>query len=796
MTLVESIPRTLAERPIWLAYRLEDRGSGRLSKPPVSPRTGRVCAKTDETEHVTLTEALVGMERWDLDGVGVVLPDDICCIDLDSPFDESSGQMLDIPSDIFDHFRDTYVEYSPSGNGLHIFFFGSKPYPRTKDSKAGIEVYTSPAFLTVTGDRVEGTTEDLTECQDALDYVFAEYLPPIVAPNAEPIVVEHGDKTADEWLMFALTKDAKLQALYQCTDHDGDESSTDFALLNKLAYWLNRDADAIEKAFMASPWVSTKDAYHIKKLERADYLPDSVAKAVALTTTTAYDTSKTYETKAIRFFTLTPDDAGELTLNLEDYTDLGNATALAKVFSEVLVYTPEWGWCFFDGTRWTVDVNFRAMEASKDIALALKTTAQGWLDRVRADLDDEGIDPESDEGKARLKSAKDLYAHALKSQSEHGITAMVTLNKAFMQSSAKTFNADPWLLNTPKGVVDLKTGETMPHDAGYRLTHTTSVSPEDIPTPMFDQFLDRIFCGDADLIAFVQKVVGSALVGKVYAENLIIANGTGANGKSTLFNTIQYLLGDYATAIDPDLLMSSKPHEQQVGMAMLEGRRFAVAQETEEGQRLRSSMLKRCVSTDTMVAKRLYKDPHEFHPSHTLVLSTNHLPKVSSTDLGTWRRIIVLPFMATIPASEIITDFHSLLIEREGAGILKWAVDGAVKFWESGCDISEKPEAVVTASAEYRSDEDWIARFVGECCVADDESIVRHSDLYRAYHHWAKANGETYIRSSNVLGRSLATAGWRSESAYDAQTKLTSKGWRGWRLSETRTFRLVQKEAS
>jgi len=119
-------------------------------------------------------------------------------------------------------------------------------------------------------------------------------------------------------------------------------------------------------------------------------------------------------------------------------------------------------------------------------------------------------------------------------------------------------------------------------------------------------------------------------------------------GKSTLFNTFQYLLGDYATAIDPDLLMSSKANEQQVGMAMLQDKRFAVAQETEEGQRLRSSMLKRLVSTDTMVAKKLYHDPRQFTPVHTLVLSTNHLPKVSSTDLGTWRRIIVLPFEATI----------------------------------------------------------------------------------------------------------------------------------------------------
>jgi putative DNA primase/helicase len=238
-------------------------------------------------------------------------------------------------------------------------------------------------------------------------------------------------------------------------------------------------------------------------------------------------------------------------------------------------------------------------------------------------------------------------------------------------------------------------------------------------------------------------------------------------------------------------------------MAMLQGKRFAVAQETEEGHRLSSSMLKRLVSTDTMVAKRLYKDPHEFVPIHTLVLSTNFLPKISSTDLGTWRRIIVLPFNATIPPQDIITDFHSLLIEREGAGILQWAIDGAVKFNDMGCDITDKPEAVKQASTAYRTAEDWVSNFIDECCVPDpdphDESVfVRHDALYRAYHKWAKDSGETYIRSSNAFGKALLTGGWRSKQKhYDPERKTTAKIWWGLRLIEQPSFKLTQgKEKS
>jgi putative DNA primase/helicase len=795
MTHTETIPAALAERPIWVGYRLEDRGNGRSSKPPVSPRTGHICSKTDASEQVTLTEALVGMERYDLSGVGIVLPVGMVCIDLDSCFDES-GALLPVAQDIFDHFTGTAWEYSPSGNGLHGYLFATKPNSRTKDVALGIEVYDSPAFLTVTGDHVDGTALDVTNQQDALDWLYTEYLPPIISANVELPPVDHGERTPAEWLTLGLSKDEKLKTLYNATEHTSDESSTDFSLLLKLAYWVNRDTETMTTAFMESPWVRTKDAAHTKKLTRADYLPDSVDKAAALCSVTAYETSKQYETKAIRFFSLTPQADGTEDIALDEYTDLGNAEAMATVFGDVLCYTPQWGWCFFDGVRWETDVSYRAMEAARDIAQGLMVSAKALLNKTRDELDEEGIAPDDEAGKIRMKRAKDLYAHALKSQSEHGITAMVALNKAYMMASASQFNADPWLLNTPKGVVDLKSGEMMPHDAKYRLTAMTSVSPEAQPTPMFESFLRRIFCDDSELIDFVQTELGSALVGKVYTENLIIANGNGANGKSTLFNIVQYLLGEYATAIDPDLLMSSKSSEQQVGMAMLQGRRFAVAQESEEGQRLRSSMLKRLVSTDTMVCKKLYKDPHEFVPSHMLVLSTNHLPKVSSTDVGTWRRIVVLPFEATIPPSEIITDYHSLLMEREGAGILRWLIDGAVRFSEMGCDIPEKPQAVIRASADYRSAEDWVANFMGECCTGgdvNDESVfVKHNDLYHVYQHWAKSNGE-YIRSSNAFGRTLLSSGWRGKQKhYDPATKTTVKIWFGVSLVDTPRFTLVQ----
>ena len=288
------------------------------------------------------------------------------------------------------------------------------------------------------------------------------------------------------------------------------------------------------------------------------------------------------------------------------------------------------------------------------------------------------IDPESTAGKAEYKLIDAYLKWCNTSRSVGRLKAMVEINQSNLYSPVDIFDAEAWHLNTPAGVVNLQTGEIMPHDPSYYCTSITSIAPDmNGDSPMFNQFLDQIALGDSDVVDYLQQQCGNAIVGKVYTENLLMIHGVGSNGKTTFLSAVQSVLGDYATSVDPMLLMSYHQSERQVGMARLRGVRFAVAQETEEGQRLRSDMLKRLCSTDRVVAKRLYKDPEEFIPSHTLILSTNHLPKVSSSDRGTWRRIAVLPFRATIEAKDIVTDFHTRLINNEGAQILGWIIKGA-----------------------------------------------------------------------------------------------------------------------
>jgi P4 family phage/plasmid primase-like protien len=467
-------------------------------------------------------------------------------------------------------------------------------------------------------------------------------------------------------------------------------------------------------------------------------------------------------------------------------TDLANAELMQKLYGDILRYTPEWGWCAYDGSRWDISVEYRAYEAARDIVKAMLNTANKEIAKREEQLAEQDVSPDSDHAKRVLKPYMEFKKHALKSQSERGLTAMVKLNREFMVASADMFDADPWLLNTPGGVVDLRTGEMMEHNPSYYMRNMTTVTPEAMPTPMWDEFLDTIMCGDKELIRYLQVLMGSALVGKVYVENLVIAYGCGQNGKSTFFNTVLNLVGSYGTAINPDLLMSSKPNEQQLGMAMLEGKRLAVAQESEEGERLRASMLKKLVSVDRMVAKRLYHDPHEFTPTHTLVMATNHLPRVTSTDEGTWRRIRVIPFEAVIPKDRIITDFQTRLTLNEGAGILTWLIEGATLFWENECALPAPPERMVAASEEYRAEEDTIMRFLSESCERIDKSdkslVVLHKDLYRAYETWCRLNGEMPKRLHGFT-RTMHSAGFESELAwYDAASQSKQRAWFGLQL--------------
>ena len=177
------------------------------------------------------------------------------------------------------------------------------------------------------------------------------------------------------------------------------------------------------------------------------------------------------------------------------------------------------------------------------------------------------------------------------------------------------------------------------HKASDLITKMTAAPPGDYGKQIWLSFIDTIFLGDKELIDYVQMIAGISAIGEVDLEALIISYGEGSNGKSTFWNTVAGVLGDYSGSISADTLTVGCRRNVKPELAEAKGRRLLIAAELEEGMRLSTSIVKQLCSTDKISAEKKYKDPSSFTPSHTLVLYTNHLPRVGAMDSGTWKRI-------------------------------------------------------------------------------------------------------------------------------------------------------------
>lgn len=791
---MDNIPSEMTEVPMWLIFKLEDRGDGKFSKPPRSPYSGYKCDKTDSSHYVKFERALVGVEMYDADGVGFIFDKGFVAIDLDDCFDEKTGLLNDKATRIFERFKATYIEYSPSGKGLHIFCQGEKPNNRTRVD--GIEVYSGKNFVTVTGDRVEGTGEKALHMQDALDWLFDEYLPEENLPSLEeirPVLVDHGNKTTTEWLELGLRNDSEFRDLYNDTNHEGDESSADMRLMCRLAYHLNKDVNAMETEFMNSPYCRSKDDRHMEKIKRDDYFSRTVQRALNFMKATARENELLDENMASVSLRISEGESGEIIIPLEEYTDIANARLFAKTNSEALAYTGELGWCAWDGMKWNLGRSDRAMSCAVTFAENLMYMANEVRDNYVQIVDERGLAYGSKEAKEILAPAVAFYKHAQYTSSTKGLKAMLEIAEHMLRVPVEEFDYRPWELNTLGVVVNMKTGVCFPPVWNQYNSMSTTIpyNPNPENHGRWDSFLQKICCGDQELIDYLQLQLGAAIVGHVYEENLVLFNGEGSNGKSTLFNIVKEIMGSYAVSVNPDVLMNlSHSNTQQEAAATLKGKRIAFAQETKRKQTFDSASIKRMSSTDTIVGRVLYRGLIEFKPSHSVFLATNHLPRVEDGDYGTWRRIIVIPFNARITEDEVITNFQDLLIEEDGEYILKWLVDGAIKFFNNGKVFGDKPQAVRDAVAQYKDGErELIDDYIEARIYKVDESVndgyfLYPKDVYEDYFEWAKSVGVAKPLNQNLFGRAFKTRGLNKESVYVKERGNSFKVYRNIQFKE------------
>jgi P4 family phage/plasmid primase-like protien len=467
-------------------------------------------------------------------------------------------------------------------------------------------------------------------------------------------------------------------------------------------------------------------------------------------------------------------------LKPDDYSDLGQAAVLVKEYGGVLRYSRQTGFLFYDGKRWRAD-DLTAQECAQKLTDKQMSEARRELASARKKLDDlveAGADKdEINAAKLKLIEATDFRKFVLSRRASNRITAALKEVQPKVQVSVSDLDRDGYLLNTPSGTVDLRSGEMLPHDPANYCTMMTAVSPDNHNVDVFRGFLEQITCGDMELQEYLQETAGVACMGLVTREELIVAVGSGGNGKSTHYGVLQKVMGDYSTTISPDVLMSSRGQGQQkrFELADLRGRRLVLAPELDAGQTLDSGMMKRACSIEKIRAEKKHRDGFEFTPSHHIVLFTNNMPTVNARDLGTWDRLVVIPFGARFRNGKgEVKDYANYLFKKCGGAILSWMIEGAKRVIDNDFKI-KTPACVKAAVEQYKADNDWLHDFVSDCCYLDPTYTATAGDLYREYQAFCDGTGNRRHSQADFKA-ALESAG------FERRATKTGKIWRGLRL--------------
>ncbi|WP_245418986.1 phage/plasmid primase, P4 family [Phyllobacterium endophyticum] len=408
----------------------------------------------------------------------------------------------------------------------------------------------------------------------------------------------------------------------------------------------------------------------------------------------------------------------------------------------------KWGsWLQFDGQRWETEHTLLASHLARSIC---------------------------NEFASKLEASSSLYR---KLESKNTITSVEILARADRRIAALVdqWDADTMLLNTPDGVVDLRTGLLKPHDPEHYLTKITAVGPSSVVhCPVWLAFLHRTFAGDVTMLSYVQRAFGYCLTGSTKEHALFFGHGTGGNGKSVLLNVLTGILGDYAKIASMATFEATSGNRHSAELAMLHGARLVTASETESGKKWAESRIKTITGGDPITAQFMRQDYFTYTPQFKLLLVGNHRPGFRDVDEALRRRIHLWPFDVTIPAHERDPELSDRL-RVEWSGILRWAIEGCLAWQREGLSA---PVMFRKATTEYLDSEDAYEAWISDRCVRDVNSFEKSSDLYADWKRWAEQTGEQVV-SQIMFSKSTTDHGFRQ-----ARSEGGSRGFTGLRLIE------------
>ncbi|MFI5778264.1 phage/plasmid primase, P4 family [Nocardia sp. NPDC051570] len=435
-----------------------------------------------------------------------------------------------------------------------------------------------------------------------------------------------------------------------------------------------------------------------------------------------------------------PEAGRQLTAD-EQWSDSHVSELFADQIRDTHYHAEGLGWMRWNGKIWQRVSRDEIIERSRTFALELQrqTTETGDPYQIN------------------------MCARRLKASS---VRAVVDLAKGQLLADAADFDARPDLLNVGNGVVNLRTGKLRPHDPKYMFTKITAVNY--MPDAIHSDWGTALSALTEEVADWMQVRFGQAITGHSTPDDLLpVCQGGGANGKSTVVSAILRAAGDHAVAVHDRVLMGN-PNDHPTELMVLRGARLAIVEETPEGGHLNVKRLKDTLGTDRMTARYISANPVSWECTHSLFLTTNHPPRITETDHGTWRRLALVrfPFTYRKPGEPLSGDMDRhgdpRLRDRLKTGqaqqeaVLAWLIEGARRWYEADQVLPPTPASVVDDTKVWRGKSDQILSYFAERLAADAGAYVISSELHADFVAWQTAAAVRLVWDSKTFSGKFA----------------------------------------
>jgi putative DNA primase/helicase len=431
-------------------------------------------------------------------------------------------------------------------------------------------------------------------------------------------------------------------------------------------------------------------------------------------------------------------------------TEDSAACQFAEIYTDRLRFCHETGaWFEWDGAIWQPNKMGLAFQWARELARRLSA---GQPDKVR------------------YITSKTSFAS--------GVERFARVDPAFAVNMT-AWDTDPFLLGTPGGTVDLRTGKLRSSEPRDGITRSAAVTPSiRAECPLWLQFLDEATGGDADLILFLQQWCGYALTGDTREHALVFIHGPGGNGKSVFLNVLMGILNTYAATAAMDTFTASKSDKHPTDLAMLRGARLVTASETEEGRAWAESRIKQMTGGDRITARFMRQDFFTFTPQFKLTIVGNHKPVLQNVDDAAKRRFNIIPFTRKPARPDRQLEEK---LKAEWPAILRWMIQGCLDWQKHGLT---RPASVVAATNDYFGEQDLFGQWLqDECDVEPGNHYKSESNaaLFQSWRAYAEKAGE-------AAGTQKAFAENMQRRGMERYRNYSGRGFSGIRLKPAPRF--------